>query len=138
MWVERAVGGAVKGVYANRQPGYAEEELPDNDPEVVAFITARGAIPGPAVELTSRQFWTQLAIAGHISENEAINAMGADIPNVIKQYINTLPAGERFIARMFFEAATFQRHKRVATDMQACFALTPAAVDTFFQNAAVL
>jgi len=79
-----------------------------------------------------------LAIAGHISENEAINAMGADIPNVIKQYINTLPAGERFIARMFFEAATFQRHKRVATDMQACFTLTPAAVDTFFQNAAVL
>jgi hypothetical protein len=39
---------------------------------------------------------------------------------------------------MFFEAATFQRHKRVATDMQACFTLTSAAVDTFFQSAAVL
>lgn len=30
--------GAVKGVYAWRQPGYAEEELSDDHPEVIVFF----------------------------------------------------------------------------------------------------
>jgi hypothetical protein len=37
VWVERTGGGAIKGIYANKQPGYAEEQLPDDNPEVVAF-----------------------------------------------------------------------------------------------------
>lgn len=36
-YVERNQGGDVKGVYARRQPGRAEELLPDTDPEVMAF-----------------------------------------------------------------------------------------------------
>lgn len=36
-YVERAPNGALKGVYAARQKGYAEEELRDDHPDVVAF-----------------------------------------------------------------------------------------------------
>lgn len=30
--------GKITGVYANAQPGYAEEELPADHPEVVEFM----------------------------------------------------------------------------------------------------
>jgi hypothetical protein len=40
VWVQRGLGGVIKGVYANRQPGYAEEELPADDAEVIAFFDA--------------------------------------------------------------------------------------------------
>jgi len=38
VWIERDTDGAIKGVYLNQQPGYAEEQLPRDDPEVVAFF----------------------------------------------------------------------------------------------------
>jgi hypothetical protein len=37
-YVSRDDSGNINGLYANPQPGYAEEFLPDDDPEVVAFI----------------------------------------------------------------------------------------------------
>lgn len=37
-YIERDEGGKIKGLYANSQPGYAEEWLEDNDPEVIAFL----------------------------------------------------------------------------------------------------
>jgi hypothetical protein len=38
-YVSRAPGGKINGVYANPQPGFAEEELADDNSEVVAFLT---------------------------------------------------------------------------------------------------
>lgn len=46
-FVERDQAGKVKGLYANRQPGYAEEELADNHPEVIEFRTPK---PPPPVK----------------------------------------------------------------------------------------
>jgi hypothetical protein len=37
-YVSRNDSNAINGMYANLQPGYAEEFLPDDDPEVVAFL----------------------------------------------------------------------------------------------------
>lgn len=36
-FVQRDRLGAIIGHYANRQPGYAEEEIKDDDPALVAF-----------------------------------------------------------------------------------------------------
>lgn len=36
-YVERDSDGVVKGCYVNPQPGYAEESLEDDAPEVIAF-----------------------------------------------------------------------------------------------------
>jgi len=36
-WVQRNIGGIIIGAYANRQPGYADEQLSEDDPEVIAF-----------------------------------------------------------------------------------------------------
>ena len=37
-FVQRTPQGDITGIYHMRQPGYAEEELPDNHPDVVAFV----------------------------------------------------------------------------------------------------
>ena len=37
-WVQRDAASVISGVFANKQVGYAEEELPDTDPAVVAFL----------------------------------------------------------------------------------------------------
>jgi hypothetical protein len=92
----------------------------------------------PVIEqVSSRQFWTQMAVLNLISENEAIKALKGDIPHVIAQFIDTLPIEKRFQTRMIFEASDFQRF-RVSSDLQACFSLSPEAVDQFFKNAAAL
>lgn len=42
-YVQRDENGLIIGVFTNAQEGYAEEELPDDDSEVVAFLTPKPA-----------------------------------------------------------------------------------------------
>jgi hypothetical protein len=44
-YVSRDDGGSINGLYANLQPGFAEEWLPDDDPEVLAY--QESLKPGP-------------------------------------------------------------------------------------------
>ncbi len=44
MYVQRTEG-AISGVFANRQDGYAEEELAADDPEVVTFLNPPEPVP---------------------------------------------------------------------------------------------
>lgn len=37
-FIQRDEEGNIKGVYRRRQPGYAEEERAEDDPEVLAFL----------------------------------------------------------------------------------------------------
>ena len=37
-YVSRDSNGAINGMFANKQTGFAEEYLPDDDPQVVAFL----------------------------------------------------------------------------------------------------
>ena len=41
VYVQRDAAGAIIGIYANPQPGYAEEALADDAPEVVAYRAGR-------------------------------------------------------------------------------------------------
>jgi hypothetical protein len=98
------------------------------------------AIVGATID--KRQFWTQLALDGHISENEAVAAMGGDTPDIplqIRQFINnTLPAPQRWLARMFFLSDSFERHNQAITHTKTVFALNDATMDQFFHDAALL
>lgn len=55
-YVGRDEHGAVNGCYASPQPGYAEEWLEDNDPEVIAFLNP----PLPPYTLPVSVFWTRM------------------------------------------------------------------------------
>jgi hypothetical protein len=47
-YVSRDDSGNITGCFANKQPGFAEEYLPDDDPEVLAFLEAQDATPPPS------------------------------------------------------------------------------------------
>jgi hypothetical protein len=49
MFIQRFPDGTVQGVYANKQSGYAEEELPDDNPEVIAFLAPKVETPTPTI-----------------------------------------------------------------------------------------
>lgn len=38
VWVQRDENGNIKGVYKQKQAGYAEEQLPADHPDVIAFL----------------------------------------------------------------------------------------------------
>lgn len=46
VYVQRSSSGKIVGVYACLQPGYAEEEMSRDDPEVVAYFLGIQAL-GP-------------------------------------------------------------------------------------------
>lgn len=53
-WVERR-DGTIVGVYNNRQPGYAEEELADDHIEVVAYRAPKPAPSDKTAALAQRR-----------------------------------------------------------------------------------
>jgi hypothetical protein len=123
----------VGGYPAEDQALYDVVEMDDQTPAVQSYLN-----PPPPV-LSARQFWTQLAVQGHIDEQEAVEALEGDLPNAIKHFINnTLPAPQRFAARMFFTDKQFLFRSRTPSDVKACFSIDDAAIDTFFRAAAQL
>lgn len=114
VFVERE-DGVIVGVYANLQPGYAEEEMDEQDAEVLAFRAP------PSPDLTMRQFRLGLLSAGLLS------AVTAAVENL----------GEA--ARIEFEyASTVKRDNILVTSMIGMLGLTGEQVDAMWVNAANL
>lgn len=53
-YVERDKDGIVKGVYACLQPGYAEEMLPDDHPDILKFNDAQASIINQGKSIDAR------------------------------------------------------------------------------------
>lgn len=68
MYYSRDENGRLNGQYRQPQPGYAEEELPDDHPDVAAFLNPPPALPD---RVTARQFKLQLLAAGYLDAVEA-------------------------------------------------------------------
>lgn len=68
-YVERDANGSVTGCYANAQPGYAEEWLEPDDPEVVAFLNP----PAPPYILPISVFWVRMSDSEAEEFDEAIS-----------------------------------------------------------------
>lgn len=80
-WVSRDAAGAVNGVFANRQDGYAEEQLTSDNAEVVAFLN-----PPPSVPTISKaQALLYLLMIGKTDAN--VKAAIATIPDATKRAI---------------------------------------------------
>ena len=65
-YVGRDSGGKVKGVFHLRQPGYAEEFLADNHPDVLAFINRAPDKAGPP--LTVEELAAQMIKDGTMTQ----------------------------------------------------------------------
>jgi hypothetical protein len=135
-YVQRDIEGRICGVYANLQPGYAEEFLDDNDPAVLAFLNPPPPVPS---SISDRQFFQQLAFEGIITEDDALASNAAVIPPPLLAIIDGMPASQQFAAKMLVSGATvFQRNHPMTLAIGAAYGWNAAQIDAFFQSAAAL
>ena len=111
---------------------------------------AEGGVPDPYVapvivepvpaEISDRQFFQQLAIAGVISQEEALAAVKTgDIPAALSGFIAALDDASRFNAEMLLSGATvFQRNHPLTNAVAMAQGMTADQVDEFFRAAAAL
>lgn len=91
-------------------------------------------------EISRRQFFQQMAVAGLISQTEAIAAVKAgEIPAALMAFVTSLPAEVQFAAEMLIiGATTFHRSHPLVEAFGTLQGLSSAQVDDLWRAAAVL
>lgn len=117
IFVERKAG-VICGVYAQPQPGFAEEELPNSDLEVAAFLTPSTAV---VTSVTPRQARLALLAAGLLDQVEtAVNQAGGAV-------------------KITWDYATeINRNDPLITTLGKTLNLTDTQIDNLFTQAATL
>jgi hypothetical protein len=120
-YIERK-DGKVIGIYANAQPGYAEELLADDHPDIVAFNN-----PPPPVPQTVSMAQARLAL------------IGAGLFTAIDAGLKALPEPQRTTALTAWEyAPNVSRNGALVTTLGSQFGLTEAQLDALFTAAAAI
>ena len=90
--------------------------------------------------ITRRQFYQQAAIAGFITQQEAIDAMKGTIPSTLSAVVDQLPTeDDKFNARMILIGAeTFQPQHPLVEAVRVAMNLTQEDIDNFFKAAYLL
>jgi hypothetical protein len=102
-------------------------------PIAVSQWIAAGNTPDPYAppvpsSISDRQFFQQLAIAGIITQDQALASNAA-----------VMPADQQFAAKMLVSGATvFERHHEMTEAIGAAYGWTPAQTDAFFRAASAL
>ena len=106
----------------------------------VLDLADRPPEPQPIVTLSRRQFYQALALAGYITETEALAAMAGVIPAPLSTAIDALAdAQEQFTARMLLAGgAEFRRDHPLVEIIGAAHGQSAAQIDQFFATAAML
>lgn len=102
-----------------------------------AYVPPAAPVPDT---ISDRQFFQQLAIAGIISQEEALAAVKTgDIPAALSGFIAALDDAARFNAEMLLSGATiFARNHPLTDAIAAAQGMKPEQVDDFFRAAAAL
>lgn len=70
MFVKRDKSGKVHGLFACEQPGFAEEELRDDDPEVLAYLAPKQ----PVAPITAQELHAAMLKKGGIPSMDEVLA----------------------------------------------------------------
>lgn len=100
-------------------------------------------VPPPQIPetISDRQFFQQAAIAGLITQTEALAAVQTGtVPAILMNVVNSLPdAMQQFAAEMMLAGATqFNRHHPLTEAVGGALGWTSGQVDQFFIDAAQL
>ncbi len=109
----------------------------------VAYAAALAARTPPAPvpeEISDRQFFQALAMAGLITKPEAIDAVAVGaVPAAMEAFFAGMSDDEEFAARMLLQGATkFERHHPLVEAFGAMNGMTPAQVDDLWRTAAAM
>lgn len=112
------IDGRVVGLYANPQESYAEEFLPDDNAEVIAYLNP----PTPTITAVSaRQFKLQLLQAGLLDQVDAWIASQSRAVQIAFEYSGTFVRDEPMMASGF-----------------KAMGFTDSQIGTFFTAASIL
>lgn len=105
----------------------------------VAVAARTPAAPVPE-EISDRQFFQALAMAGLISKAEAIDAVAIGaVPAAMEAFFAGMSDDEEFAARMLLQGATkFERHHPLVEAFGALNGMTPSQVDDLWRSAAAM
>jgi hypothetical protein len=121
-YVQRTNGG-VCGVYANAQPGFAEEWLGDADPAVVAYRNPPPSTNPNDYPLRPDQFFAMLDIAGlTASVNAALDAISD-------------PTAKAIAKAKFNHTQVFNRSNPLFETLKAGVGVTDAQIDAMWMQA---
>ena len=122
-----------------------EAATADQRAAAVAMIATWAYPPAPAEpvppSISDRQFFQQLAIAGKITQDEALAAVKTGtIPAMLQAIIDAMPdAGNRFNAEMLLSGATvFLRAHPLTEALGEAQGMTSEEIDALFRAAAQL
>lgn len=117
MFVQRNGNGVIVGIYSDFCAGVAEEELPDHDSAILAFLN-----PPPRVEsVSARQFKLQLLAAGILDQVDAWIASQSRAVQIAYEY-----------------SGSFVRTEPMMTSGFAAMGFTDQQIDGFFTAASKL
>jgi hypothetical protein len=110
------------------------------DAETGVFTTPEPPPPPVQEIISDRQFFQQLAIAGLVSESEALDAVKTgSLPSAFETFISSLPEGERFNARMLLSGAVeFRRSHPLTEAFAQMHGMTTEELDDLWRAAAAL
>ncbi|QIG73268.1 hypothetical protein EVC02_047 [Rhizobium phage RHph_N17] len=80
-YVQRNSEGGISWMYLGFREGYAEEFLPDNDPEVLAFILSMR--PSPAYTVFLHVIWSRMTDAEAELVQQSLDLLPVRAQNVI-------------------------------------------------------
>lgn len=124
--VERSFGEPFEGV--------------ENDAWVVRTVDPTTLPPPVPDTISDRQFFQQLAVAGIITEDEALAAVKTGtLPASLQALVDAMPDGSKFNAEMLLSGATtFQRNHPLTTTLGSAMGFTSEQIDDLFRAASVL
>lgn len=89
--------------------------------------------------ISDRQFFQQLAVAGIITQDQALASNAAVIPAPLLDIINAMPTAQQFAAKMVVSGATtFERAHPMTIAIGTAYGMTSDDIDAFFIAAADL
>jgi len=117
---------------------YGNGLVPCTALEAAAIMLARTNLV-PA-SISDRQFYQQLAVNGNITQAEALAAVTTGtIPAAMAALVQQLPSGNQFAAKMLLSGATvFERAHPLTSTLGQMYGMDAAALDLFWQQAAML
>lgn len=109
--------------------------------EEIAALQAQPSVRPPLLPISDRQFFQQAALAGIITQAEALAAVqtGA-IPAALQTIVDAIAdPQQKFAAQMILSGATtFERYHPLTQSIGAALGWTDDQIDQFFRSAAAL